>query len=291
MFEQLRDKPGVIVQGITGTHGSFHTQAMLAAGTKIVAGVTPGKAGQSVHGVPVYNTVAEARKKHPATISVLFVPAPHAKAALEEAIAAGITFIVCVTEGIPVHDMRTVLATAKAKGVTIIGPNCPGILLPGEMKLGIIPEVTGTPGRVAVVSRSGTLTYEAAAGLTAEGIGQRSIVGIGGDMLQGTDFVACLQAFEADAKVDAVVLIGEIGGHAEQAAAAYISSSMSKPVFAYVVGQSAPLQTQLGHAGAIMGATDESATVKTVALEAAGALVATSLPALVATLKKELHHE
>lgn len=291
MFEQLRDNPAVIVQGITGTHGSFHTQAMLAAGTRIVAGVTPGKAGQSVHDVPVYNTVAEARATHAATMSVLFVPAPHAKAALEEAIAAGITFIVCVTEGIPVHDMRTVLATAKAKGVTIIGPNCPGILLPGVMKLGIIPEVTGAPGHVAIVSRSGTLTYEAAAGLTSEGIGQRCIVGIGGDMLQGTDFVACLQAFEADPHVNAVVLIGEIGGHAEQAAATYIASLMSKPVFAYVVGQSAPPQTQLGHAGAIMGAADESATAKTAALEAAEAVVATSLPALVTTLKKELPHE
>jgi len=286
MFEQLHQRPAVIVQGITGTHGSFHTKAMLAAGTPIVAGVTPGKASQEVEGVPVYDTMAEAIEAHPATISVVFVPAPHAQRALQEAMDAGIKLIVCITEGIPVHDMRTILAEAKTRGVTIVGPNCPGILVPGQIKLGIIPQTTGKPGNVAIVSRSGTLTYEAAAGLTVEGIGQRYIVGIGGDTLQGTDFVACLQAFQADPEVASIVLIGEIGGQAEQTAAEYIASTVTKPVFAYVVGQSAPLQTQLGHAGAIMGGEQESAAAKTKALQAAGAIMARSLPELIAQVKE-----
>jgi succinyl-CoA synthetase alpha subunit len=285
IFDILYNDPNVLVQGITGTHGSFHTKAMLEAGTSIVAGVTPGKGGESVSGVPVYNTVEEARKSHDIHISVVFVPAPHAKAAILEAIEAGIGFIVVITEHIPVNDVIVVLAAARKRGVTLIGPNCPGILAPGNIKLGIIPAVVGLPaeeqGGIAVVSRSGTLTYEAAASLSAEGIGQRIVVGIGGDRLRGTSFVDCLRAFESDDRVTAIVLIGEIGGQDEQAAAAYITEHVTKPVFAYVVGHSAPPETQLGHAGAIMGGENESAAAKTAALQAAGAVTADSLPELI----------
>ncbi len=285
IFDMLFSNPKVLVQGITGTHGSFHTAAMLLAGTSVVAGVTPGKGGQQTHGLPVYNSVADALKSHDIQISVVFVPAPHAKAAILEAILAGIRFIVVVTEHIPVHDMIAVLAEARKHGVTLIGPNCPGILAPGTVKLGIIPASVGLQSGdetgVAVVSRSGTLTYEAAASLTAAGIGQRLVVGIGGDRLRGTSFVDCLAAFEADERVSSIVLIGEIGGQDEQAAADYLAQHVTKPVFAYIVGHSAPPQTQLGHAGAIMGAANESAAAKTVALQAAGAITANSLPELI----------
>lgn len=284
LFEALTNDPKVLVQGITGTHGAFHTAAMLKAGTPVVAGVTPGKGGQQVEGVPVYNTVREAKDAHDITVTVVFVPAPFAKLAVLEAIAAGVQFIVVITEHIPVHDMLEVLQVAKDAGATIIGPNCPGILMPSIIKLGIIPAVVGRPGNVAVVSRSGTLTYEAAASLSAAGIGQRIIVGIGGDRLRGTSFVDCLQVFEADSEVSQIVLIGEIGGQDEQTAAAYIEQHVSKPVFAYVVGHSAPQSTQLGHAGAIMGGEDESAAAKTAALQAAGATVANSLPELIEKL-------
>lgn len=281
MFEFLFDKPGVIVQGITGRHGSFHTKQMLAAGTRVVAGVTPGKGGGEVEGVPVYNSVGEARAKHSALVSVIFVPAPFAKAALLEAVEADLKLIVCITEGIPVHDMLEVFAAAKRRDAIIIGPNCPGLLLPGVIKLGIIPEIVGQPGQVALVSRSGTLTYEAAAALSAAGVGQRYIVGVGGDRLRGVSFVDCLAAFEADPEVDRIVLIGEIGGSDEQQAADYIREHVTKPVFAYVVGQSAKPDTQLGHAGAILSGHGESAAAKTAALKAAGAVTASSLPELI----------
>ncbi|PLS81193.1 succinate--CoA ligase subunit alpha [Candidatus Saccharibacteria bacterium] len=281
MFDLLFDNPAVIVQGITGKHGAFHTLEMLRAGTRVMAGVTPGKAGESIHGVEVYNTVAEAKNECLASISIIFVPAPFARAAMEEAIEAGIELIICITEGIPVHDMLGVLQKAKEAGTLIVGPNCPGLLIPSVIKLGIIPESIGLPGSVAVVSRSGTLTYEAAASLSAKGIGQRYIVGIGGDRLRGTSFVDCLRQFQADQNVSHIVLIGEIGGADEQAAAAYIRSHITKPLFAYIVGHSAPPETQLGHAGAIMGSEYESAAAKTEQLRAAGATVASSLPELV----------
>ncbi len=281
MFEFLFEKPGVIVQGITGRHGSFHTKQMLAAGTRVLAGVTPGKGGAEVEGVPVYNSVDEARAAHDAVVSVIFVPAPFAKAALLEAVAADLKLIVCITEGIPVHDMLEVFAAARARGAVIVGPNCPGLLLPGVIKLGIIPEIVGTPGNIGLASRSGTLTYEASASLSAAGVGQRYIVGVGGDRLRGVSFVDCLAAFEADPKVDRIVLIGEIGGSDEQQAADYIKKHVTKPVFAYVVGQSARPDTQLGHAGAILSGHGESAAAKTEALAAAGATTAASLPELV----------
>lgn len=281
MFENLYANPRVMVQGITGTHGAFHTRAMAAAGTNTVCGVTPGKDGQQVDGIPVYDSVARARANHDVAISIVFVPAPFARKALCEAIDAGIKFIICITEGIPVHDMLAVLHLAREKGTQIIGPNCPGILIPGITKLGIIPATVGSPGNVALVSRSGTLTYEAAASLSAAGVGQRIIVGIGGDPLIGTSFVDCLKVFQADSGVKQIVMIGEIGGQDEQLAAEYIKSNVTKPVFAYIVGHSAPAHTKLGHAGAIMGGENESAAAKTKALDDAGAITASSLPELV----------
>ncbi|HEX6461926.1 MAG TPA: succinate--CoA ligase subunit alpha [Candidatus Saccharimonadales bacterium] len=284
MFKELCNNPAIMVQGITGTHGSFHTRAMLEAGSRIVCGVTPGKAGEMVHGVPVYNTVSEARARHNATISVVFVPARFAKDALFEAIDAGVKFIVCITEGIPVHDMLAVLQKARVNKVTVLGPNCPGLLIPGVIKLGIIPAAVGSPGNAAIVSRSGTLTYEAAASLTTQGVGQRYIIGIGGDRIHGLSFTDCLGQFEADDSVSRIILIGEIGGNDEQQAAAYIKNHISKPVYAYVVGQSAPAETQLGHAGAILGSADESAAAKTKSLKDAGAITAKSLPLLLKSL-------
>lgn len=254
---------------------------MLGAGTNIVSGVTPGKGGQKVYDVPVYGSVKESQAAHPAEISIVFVPAPFALAAIHEAVDGGIKMIICITEGIPVHDMLAALHLAQEKDVQIIGPNCPGILMPGVTKLGIIPNSVGLAGNVALVSRSGTLTYEAAASLTAAGIGQRIIVGIGGDPLIGSSFVDCLEAFENDSEVDRIVLIGEIGGQDEQLAAEYIKSHVTKPVYAYVVGHSAPPQTKLGHAGAIMGGEAESAAAKTAALQTAGAVTALSLTELI----------
>lgn len=280
----LANDAKVIVQGMTGTHGAFHTAAMLAAGTNVVAGVTPGKGGQTVHDVPVFDGVAQAMETTGAQVSVVFVPAQFAKAACLEAIEAGIGLLVVITEHVPVHDVLAILATARERGTMVVGPNCPGLLVPDGVKLGIIPESVGLPGDVAVVSRSGTLTYEAATSLSAAGIGQRIIIGIGGDRVRGTTFVDCLKAFEADASTSRIVLIGEIGGQDEQAAADYIREHVSKPVFAYVVGHSAPAGTQLGHAGAIMGGRDESAAAKTEALRAAGAVTADSLPDLIAMI-------
>lgn len=288
MFDILRSQPKVLVQGITGTHGSFHTAAMLQAGTEIIAGVTPGKGGVKIHDVPVYGSVAEAMVNHAIDISVVFVPPQFAKAALVEAIDAGVKLIVCITEGIPVHDMLVVLAAAKGRGVKLIGPNCPGILVPSQVKLGIIPTSIGMLGSVAVVSRSGTLTYEAAASLTARGIGQRYIVGIGGDRIHGLGFIDCLQAFEADEQVSHIVIIGEIGGQDEQLAADYIKENVRKPVYSYIVGHSAPPEQQLGHAGAIMGGRNESAAAKTAYLNSAGIDTAISLPELIERVAKSL---
>lgn len=285
MHKKLLSAKNVIVQGITGSHGAFHTAAMRASGTHIVAGTSPSKAGQTVDGVPVYATIADTQKEHTVHASVIFVPAASAKDALFEAIQANIPLIVCITEGVPVHDMLEVVETAKRRGVTIIGPNCPGILLPGIIKLGIIPTTMGLPGNIAIVSRSGTLTYEAAAGLTAKGIGQAYIVGIGGDRVRGTGFVDCLKMFENDETVSSIVLIGEIGGSDEQEAADYIATYVTKPVYAYVAGHLAPVGIQLGHAGAILSGGSESATAKTAALKRAGAHVFTSITELVQAIK------
>ncbi|MDB5177665.1 MAG: sucD [Candidatus Saccharibacteria bacterium] len=286
MNSSLLSTASLIVQGITGSHGAFHTAAMRAAGTSIVAGTSPNKAGTTVDGVPVYSSIADIKKDHQVDVSVIFVPAPYAKGALLEAIHEHIPLVVCITEGIPVHDMLDIHEKARQNGVTLIGPNCPGVLIPGVGKLGIIPYQMGLPGTVGVVSRSGTLTYEAVAGLSARNIGQKYVIGIGGDRIRGTSFTDCLKLFEADPAVDTIVLIGEIGGTDEQLAARYIQENVTKPVFAYVAGHHAPAGVQLGHAGAILGSSDESANAKSDALRAAGANVSISVPALMASVEK-----
>lgn len=274
----------VIVQGITGAHGSFQTKAMLAAGTNIVAGTTPGKAGQTVEGVPVYDSIQDIRKDHTVDISVIFVPARFAKGAILEAITAKVSLIVCITEGIPVHDMLDISARLKGSGSTLLGPNSPGALLPGTNKLGIIPAAMSLKGSTAIVSRSGTLTYEAMAGLTQRDIGQKYVVGIGGDMIHGIGYIECLELFQNDPGVDRIILIGEIGGQDEIEAAAYIETHVTKPVFAYIAGHHAPAGVQLGHAGAIMGSEKESAAAKTARLAEAGAITATSITQLLSLI-------
>lgn len=285
MNSDLLAAKNVIVQGITGTHGAFHTTAMQAAGTNIVAGTSPNKAGQLVHDVPVYASICDIQKDFTVDASVIFVPAPQAKSALLEAISATIPLIVCVTEGIPIHDMIVVKRQAKEVGVTIIGPNCPGILIPGGNKLGIIPAQMGMPGNIGIVSRSGTLTYEATSSLSARGIGQKYIIGIGGDSICGTDFVDCLKLFEDDPDVASIVLIGEIGGSGEQKAAEYIKNHLTKPIYAYITGHYAPVGVQLGHAGAILKNNDEAAITKTKILKNAGATTSSSIVGLVHSVK------
>ncbi len=281
MIPSLFTAKNVIVQGITGTHGRFQTKAMLDADTNVVAGTTPGKAGQTVEGVPVYDSIADIQKDHTVDTSIIFVPAPFAKSAIIEAVKARVPLIVCITEGIPIHDMIQIRRRLEKSDSILIGPNCPGVIVPGINKLGIIPASMSLAGRAAIVSRSGTLTYEAMAGLTAKGIGQRYVIGIGGDPVRGTGFVECLELFEKDPEVDRIVLIGEIGGTDEQTAAKYIAKYVTKPVFTYVAGQHAPTGVQLGHAGAILGSDNESASVKSLALQKAGATVATSITSLI----------
>ena len=281
MNELLLTPNNVIVQGITGAHGAFHTRAMLAADTNVVAGTSPGKAGQLVDSIPVYNTIDDIKADHTVDASVIFVPAKFAKGAILEAIDAEVPLIVCITEGIPVHDMlyiRQRIAKSKSK---LIGPNCPGILLPGAAKLGIIPASVGLPGTVGIVSRSGTLTYEAAAELSSKGIGQKYIIGIGGDPVSGTSFTDCLELFQNDPDVTQIVIIGEIGGTAEYAAADYIAEHVTKPVYSYITGHHAPEGVQLGHAGAILGSQAESAAAKTAYLAKKGATTATNLVSLI----------
>ena len=275
----------VIVQGITGKHGSFHTERMLARGTHIVGGTSPNQSVAKVHGVPVFRTIREIQAQQPIDISVIFVPAAYAKAAIMEAIDAEVPLIICITEGVPVHDMLHIKQRLATSSSLLIGPNCPGVLIPGVHNLGIIPAALATPGHTAIVSRSGTLTYEAMSLLTQAGIGQRYVIGIGGDMIGGSSFIDCLQLFEQDAAVEQIVLIGEIGGTSEVAAADYIKRHISKPVYAYVAGHSAPSGVQMGHAGAILGTNElESAQAKTARLEASGAVVASSIQSLIALI-------
>ena len=280
----------ILVQGITGTHGSFQTRAMIAAGTNVVAGTTPGKGGRFVENVPVYNTVANAQSHHPIDTSIIFVPAPFAKGAILEAIESHIPLIVVITENIPVHDMLVIRKRLIELGSisTLLGPNSPGALVPGINKLGIIPAGMSLPGKTAIVSRSGTLTYETMAELTARTIGQRYVIGIGGDQIHGMGFVDCLQLFESDPEVDRIILIGEIGGSEELEAAEYISHSVSKPVYAYIAGHHAPAGVQLGHAGAILGSEKESAKSKTEALKKAGVHTAPSITRLITKVANDL---
>lgn len=281
MNEQLLTGNHVIVQGITGAHGSFHARAMVAAGTNIVAGTSPGKAGQNIDDIPVYDSIADIQKDKQIDVSVIFVPATHAKGAILEAIAAEIPLIVCITENIPLHDMLQIKQHIGESRSRLIGPNCPGILMPGICKLGIIPAAMGLPGTTAIVSRSGTLTYEAMAGLTSRGIGQKYVIGIGGDPIQGTSFTDCLELFQNDPDVDSIVLIGEIGGTSEYDAAAYIADHVSKPVYAYITGHHAPEGVQLGHAGAILNSLHETASAKTAYLKSKGVSTATNITSLI----------
>ena len=262
----------LVVQGITGREGSFHTRQMLEYGTGVVAGVTPGKGGQTFEGkVPVFNTVADAVRATGANTSVIYVPPMGAAAAIVEAADAGIPLIVCITEGIPVMHMSRTMPFIRARGVRLIGPNCPGLITPGTMtKVGIIPGNICTPGRVGLVSRSGTLTYEVVNHLTRNGIGQSTCVGIGGDPIIGTNFIDCPEAFEADPETEAIVMIGEIGGTDEQNAAAFVKERVTKPVVGFIAGQTAPKGRRMGHAGAIISGTSGTAEEKLAAFESAG---------------------
>ena len=273
----------VLVQGITGREGAFHTRRMLAAGTSVVAGTTPGKGGQSVEGVPVFDTVAGAVTATGADTSVVFVPARFARDALLEAADAGLRTVVCITEGIPVRDMTEAAAHLERRGATLVGPNCPGVITPGGCSAGIMPAEVFRTGDVGLVSRSGTLTYEIVDGLTRAGLGQSTCIGMGGDPVHGIGFLECLELFAADDDAAAVVLVGEIGGDDEERAAAVIGGGYAKPVVAYLAGFSAPTGKRMGHAGAIVSGGSGTAGAKKRALEDAGVPVAAS-PAEVAAL-------
>ncbi len=264
----------LIVQGLTGREGSFHAAQMLEYGTNIVAGVTPGKGGQEHLGVPVFDTVKEAKEATDANASIIYVPARFAGDAILEATAAGLDLVVCITEGIPVLDMITVKAFVDQHPTRLIGPNCPGLISPGQAKVGIMPGFIHQPGPVGVVSRSGTLTYEAVFALSNKGIGQSTVVGIGGDPIIGTKFIDVLEMFEQDPDTKAVVMIGEIGGADEEIAAEYIKNHMTKPVVGFIAGRTAPPGKRMGHAGAIISGGKGTAAEKIKALEAAGVPVA-----------------
>ena len=260
----------LLVQGITGREGSFHTRQMMEYGTTVVAGVTPGKGGQRFDDkVPIFNVVAEAVAQAGANTSVIYVPPAMAAGAILEAADAGISLIVCITEGVPVMDMSRTMPFVRSRGARLIGPNCPGLITPGESKVGIIPGNICAPGRVGLVSRSGTLTYEVVNHLTRDGIGQSTCVGIGGDPIIGTDFIDCLRAFEEDAGTDAIVMIGEIGGTDEQNAAAFVKAHVTKPVVGFIAGQTAPRGRRMGHAGAIISGSSGTAEEKLAAFEGA----------------------
>ena len=271
----INDGTTLIVQGITGRDGSFHAKQMMEYGTKIVAGVTPGKGGQKFENtVPIFNTVAEAVAATGANTSVIYVPPVYAADAMLEAADAGIKLVVAITEGVPVLDMTRVYPFVQERGARLIGPNCPGLITPGQSKVGIIPGRICTPGNIGVVSRSGTLTYEIVYQLTRAGLGQSTCVGIGGDPINGTNFIDCLAAFEADPNTKAVAMMGEIGGMDEQDAAAFIKSKMTKPVVGFIAGQTAPPGRRMGHAGAIISGSAGTAAEKIAAFEAAGVGVA-----------------
>jgi len=265
----------LVVQGITGRDGSFHTRQMMEYGTQVVAGVTPGKGGQTFEGtVPIFNTVVDAVKATGANTSVIYVPPPFAADAIMEAAASGVELVVCITEGVPVLDMTRVYPFVKERGVRLLGPNCPGLITPGEAKVGIIPGRICAPGNVGVVSRSGTLTYEVVYQLTRAGIGQTTCVGIGGDPINGTNFIDCLAAFERDPNTKAVALMGEIGGTDEQEAADFVKHHMKTPVVGFIAGQTAPPGRRMGHAGAIISGSAGTAAEKIEAFKAAGMGVA-----------------
>jgi succinyl-CoA synthetase alpha subunit len=279
----------LVVQGITGREGSFHTRQMIEYGTKVVAGVTPGKGGQRFEAkVPVFDVVSKAVAETGANTSVIYVPPAMAAGAIMESAEAGIELIVCITEGVPVMDMSRTMPFVRGHGARLIGPNCPGLITPGASKVGIIPGNICAPGRVGLVSRSGTLTYEVVNHLTRNNIGQSTCVGIGGDPIIGTDFIDCLRAFQDDPDTDAVVMIGEIGGTDEQNAAAFVKEKVTKPVVGFIAGQTAPKGRRMGHAGAIISGSSGTAEEKLAAFEAAGIAVMRRPVDVVALLQSRL---
>jgi succinyl-CoA synthetase alpha subunit len=278
----------VIVQGFTGGEGTFHAQQMIEYGTNVVGGVTPGKGGQKHLDRPVFNTVADAKKEAGANVSIIFVPASFAADAIMEAAEAGLDLVVCITEGIPTRDMLTAYHYLKGTTTRLIGPNCPGVISPGQCKVGIMPGFIHKEGRVGVISRSGTLTYEAVGQLTALGLGQSTCIGIGGDPIIGSTFTDLLKLFRDDPETDAVVLIGEIGGTAEETAAAYVKEHFAKPVVAFIAGQTAPPGRRMGHAGAIISGGKGTAAEKMAALQFAGISVCKSPAEIGATVKRVL---
>ena len=278
----------VIVQGITGRDGSFHTQQMIDYGTKVVGGVTPGKGGQTACGVPVFNSVAEAVAATGATASAMYVPAAFAKGAMLDAANSTIELLVAITEGVPTLDVLEAYEALTAKGIRLIGPNCPGLITPGGCKIGIMPGQIHKPGRIGVISRSGTLTYEIVKELTDAGLGQSTCIGIGGDPIIGSKFVDLLPLFEADKDTNAVVLVGEIGGQDEVIAAEYFKTKMKKPIVGFMAGLTAPPGRRMGHAGAIVGGEDDTAASKIAKLEAAGIPVARIISDVVKLVKQKL---
>jgi succinyl-CoA synthetase alpha subunit len=279
----------LVVQGITGREGAFHTRQMLEYGTSVVAGVTPGKGGQQFESrVPIFNTVADAVSATQANCSVIYVPPMAAAGAIFEAADAGVPLIVCITEGIPVMHMSRVMPFVRSRGARLIGPNCPGLITPGESKVGIIPGNICAPGRVGLVSRSGTLTYEVVNQLTRSDIGQSTCVGIGGDPIIGTDFIDCLRAFQDDPGTDAIVVIGEIGGTDEQNAAAFVKEKVTKPVVGFIAGQTAPKGRRMGHAGAIISGSSGTAEEKLAAFKAAGISIMRRPADVVELLRKRM---